>query len=112
MTERRNMTKQSIRPKIGRPATGVTPLVALRFPSDRIKEIDSWADKNGISRSEAIRRLVELGLKGKADDQAEAVFRATGCGRAQATGSPPAFIEADDIGQPSRARIPCKPQTP
>src|SRR6185369_5663157 len=48
----------------------------------------------------------------KANDQAEAVCRATGCGRARATGSPPAFVEADDIGQPSRARIPCKPQTP
>jgi hypothetical protein len=64
------MGKQStipvIRKKRGRPATGVDPLVALRFPPDRIEEIDNWAGKHSVSRSEAIRRLVELGLTAKA----------------------------------------------
>ena len=51
--------------KRGRPATGVDPLVAARFPQEAIDRIDAWAKSNGTNRSDAIRRLVELGLKGK-----------------------------------------------
>jgi Arc/MetJ-type ribon-helix-helix transcriptional regulator len=50
----------------GRPATGQDPVSAVRLPSDLTKEIDRWAQNNDAdSRSEAIRRLVELGLKAK-----------------------------------------------
>jgi Arc/MetJ-type ribon-helix-helix transcriptional regulator len=50
----------------GRPATGQDPVSAVRLPSDLTIEIDNWARKNDAdSRSEAIRRLVELGLKAK-----------------------------------------------
>jgi Arc/MetJ-type ribon-helix-helix transcriptional regulator len=50
----------------GRPATGQDPVSAVRLPSDLTIEIDNWARKNDAdSRSEAIRRLVELGLKMK-----------------------------------------------
>jgi len=53
--------------KRGRPATGVDPLVGVRFPQGAIDAIDAWAAKAGddVSRSEAIRRLVDLGLKAK-----------------------------------------------
>ncbi|TAJ91241.1 MAG: ribbon-helix-helix protein, CopG family [Reyranella sp.] len=53
--------------KRGRPATGKDPLVGARFPQDLIDAIDAWAAKAGddVSRSEAIRRLVEIGLKAK-----------------------------------------------
>jgi hypothetical protein len=62
--------KQSIpvKPKKrGRPATGVDPFVGVRFPAKMLDTIDAWAAKAGddVSRSEAIRRLVELGLKAK-----------------------------------------------
>jgi Arc/MetJ-type ribon-helix-helix transcriptional regulator len=51
----------------GRPATGQDPVSAVRLPADLTREIDGWARKNDAeSRSEAIRRLVELGLKVKA----------------------------------------------
>ena len=51
----------------GRPATGQDPVSAVRLPSDLTEQIDTWAGKHGAdSRSEAIRRLVELGLKAKA----------------------------------------------
>jgi Arc/MetJ-type ribon-helix-helix transcriptional regulator len=51
------------RKKRGRPATGTDPLVGTRMPRDLIRDIDRWAHQNTIgSRSEAIRRLVELGL--------------------------------------------------
>jgi Arc/MetJ-type ribon-helix-helix transcriptional regulator len=51
----------------GRPATGQDPVSAVRLPADLTREIDGWARKHDAeSRSEAIRRLVELGLKVKA----------------------------------------------
>ncbi|WP_210253842.1 ribbon-helix-helix protein, CopG family [Bradyrhizobium sp. S69] len=35
------------------------------MPNDLIVQIEAWAIANGASRSEAIRRLVEIGLKAK-----------------------------------------------
>lgn len=55
----------SVARKRGRPSTGTTPHVGARFPEALIAEIDVWAKANDISRSEAIRQLVEMGLKGK-----------------------------------------------
>jgi Arc/MetJ-type ribon-helix-helix transcriptional regulator len=52
--------------KRGRPATGKHPHVAARMPQTLIDEIDRWAQRSDVSRSDAIRRLVELGLKAKA----------------------------------------------
>jgi Ribbon-helix-helix protein, copG family len=51
--------------KRGRPATGNDPLVSARLPQNVIDQIEGWATANGLSRSKAIRRLVELGLKAK-----------------------------------------------
>jgi hypothetical protein len=48
--------------KRGRPATGVDPFVGLRFPAERIAEIDAWAKRRKLTRSEAIRQMVELAL--------------------------------------------------
>jgi hypothetical protein len=49
----------------GRPATGKDPQVVVRMPQTLIGEADAWATANHTVRSEAIRRLVELGLKAK-----------------------------------------------
>jgi hypothetical protein len=51
----------------GRPATGRDPVTAIRL-SKRLREtVDKWASKqeDQPGRSEAIRRLVELGLTAK-----------------------------------------------
>lgn len=50
----------------GRPATDATP-VLVRIQPDQIEKIDAWSDKqkDEPSRPEAIRRLVEIGLKAK-----------------------------------------------
>jgi hypothetical protein len=50
--------------KRGRPATGRDPLVALRLPPSLVSAIETWAEgqNSSLSRSEAIRRLVEIGL--------------------------------------------------
>jgi hypothetical protein len=55
------------RPGSGRPATGKAPTRTLRLTDEFIANVDAWAasqdDEPG--RSEAIRRLVEIGLKAK-----------------------------------------------
>jgi Arc/MetJ-type ribon-helix-helix transcriptional regulator len=53
-----------VKPKRGRPPTGGRdPFVGVRLPETLIAEIDAWSVGNdAASRSEAIRRLVEIGL--------------------------------------------------
>jgi hypothetical protein len=52
--------------KRGRPATGKDPQIVARMPAEYIASVDAWAAANETTRSEAIRRLVELGLTVKA----------------------------------------------
>lgn len=51
----------------GRPATGRDPVTAIRLSAELRASVDKWASKqeDEPSRSEAIRRLVEMGLKVK-----------------------------------------------
>jgi Arc/MetJ-type ribon-helix-helix transcriptional regulator len=50
----------------GRPATGKDPSITVRVPKEVIDKIERWADHHTDGeRSEAIRRLLELGLKAK-----------------------------------------------
>lgn len=51
----------------GRPATGRDPVTALRLPPALTTSIDLWASQQDDkpNRSEALRRLVELGLSVK-----------------------------------------------
>ena len=53
------------RKKVGRPATGTEPLYGVRISDDLMGQIQKWGRENSATRSEAIRRLVELGLKAK-----------------------------------------------
>jgi hypothetical protein len=48
----------------GRPKKqgGVDPVSAVRLPASLTKQVDAWSEDHDTSRSEAIRRLVELGL--------------------------------------------------
>jgi hypothetical protein len=50
----------------GRPA-GVkySGTIPARFEPETMKLLDGWAKKHDLSRSEAIRRLVDLGLKAR-----------------------------------------------
>ena len=48
--------------KRGRPATGRDPVSAVRLPAALTVAVDRWAEEHEANRSEAIRRLVELGL--------------------------------------------------
>lgn len=53
-----------VRPKSrGRPATGRDPNVGTRLPTELIERIDAWADANGMTRSAAIRALLEAALR-------------------------------------------------
>jgi Arc/MetJ-type ribon-helix-helix transcriptional regulator len=52
--------------KRGRPATGRDPAITVRLPHQLISAINEWTSKNTLSRSEAIRQLIEQGLARKA----------------------------------------------
>jgi hypothetical protein len=60
---RKNGTKK----RRGRPATGQGMQIGTRWPDERVAMIDAWAvaQQDEPGRSEAIRRLVEIGLKAK-----------------------------------------------
>jgi hypothetical protein len=53
------------RKKRVRPATGTEPLYGLRVGDQLMSEITRWAEANEVTRSEAIRRLIEIGLRAK-----------------------------------------------
>jgi hypothetical protein len=55
------------RPGAGRPATGSDPSRTFRLSDEFMATLDVWSARqdDAPSRSEAIRRLVELGLKAK-----------------------------------------------
>lgn len=59
---------KKIAKKRGRPATGTSPTVGVRVPEELAARIDEWrSEQRPIpSQPEAIRRLVDLGLKAKA----------------------------------------------
>ena len=61
------MARKSIKviPKIkGRLATDKDLMIALRVPKATVKALDTWAEGKGLTRSEAIRGMIEreLGL--------------------------------------------------
>ena len=47
----------------GRPATGRDPVTTMRLSNELREAIDRWAGEKDMSRSEAIRALIEQGLK-------------------------------------------------
>jgi hypothetical protein len=59
--------KNVVRKRPGRPATGQDPVTAIRLSEQLRADVDAWAAKqeDEPGRSEAIRRLVELGLRAK-----------------------------------------------
>ena len=64
------------RPGAGRPATGKDPSRTIRLSDEFIATVDAWAEDRGVTRSEAIRRLVELGLTVKTKAKQPAPARA------------------------------------
>ena len=64
-------SKKVIPKKRGRPGTGKDPMLAFRAPPAFTAEVEAWAKRqpDSPSRSEALRRLVELGLAGKGKER-------------------------------------------
>jgi hypothetical protein len=58
------MKSTSKRKKMGRPATGVTPMRGVRISDDLCARVETWAAKQSDvpSFSEAVRRLLERAL--------------------------------------------------
>lgn len=49
----------------GRPATGSGTVVTGRLRDDVLAMLDAWGAKHGYTRSQAVARLIERGLKAK-----------------------------------------------
>jgi hypothetical protein len=61
------MTSVKRKSRMGRPVTiDADQAVGIRLPSKLVKDLDAWAKSEGFTRSEAIRRLVEIGLAAQA----------------------------------------------
>jgi hypothetical protein len=61
------MKKQTVIPKKkrGPPPTGKGTPIVVRMQPSQLKALDFWIGSNDLTRPEAVRRLVELGLKVK-----------------------------------------------
>jgi hypothetical protein len=46
----------------GRKATGKTPIIALRLDTATTARLDAWAKRQGLSRSDAVRDMIEVRL--------------------------------------------------
>ena len=58
------MAKKAAKRRMGRPVTtGIRPFTGARLSNETLGAIDRYAKANKISRSEAIRQLVERSLK-------------------------------------------------
>jgi hypothetical protein len=53
------------RPGSGRKPTGADPTRTFRLSDGFMAKLDAWAVARDVTRSEALRRLVEIGLKAK-----------------------------------------------
>jgi len=62
--------------KRGRPATGRDPVSAVRLSPELTAAVDKWGEDHDATRSEAIRRLVEIGLAAKTKPTKAAPARA------------------------------------
>src|SRR5215211_3646230 len=60
-------TKNVVQKRPGRPATGQDPVTAIRLSQALREAVDKWASSQDDkpSRSEAIRRLIEVALKSR-----------------------------------------------
>jgi Ribbon-helix-helix protein, copG family len=54
-------------PRRGRPPKpgGVDPGIFTRLPASTLAAVDTYAERTNITRSEAVRQLIEAGLKRK-----------------------------------------------
>jgi hypothetical protein len=58
------MAKKIQSKKVGRPAmAGGSVFTAVRLPTPLSEAVDAWSIKAKVSRSVALRRLIEAGLK-------------------------------------------------
>ena len=47
----------------GRPATGVDPVLTVRLPDELIEQLEAFAKKRSLTRSDAIRQCIEMGIR-------------------------------------------------
>jgi hypothetical protein len=69
MTKHRKFKTFVRQTKMGRPITvAAERAIGIRLSSRQLDAVDAWAKTNALSRSEAIRRLIERGLGAEVAD--------------------------------------------
>jgi hypothetical protein len=65
MAKQQSNKPDKVKRRPGPPATGVGTLIGVRIQPDDMVRLDAWRDEqtDKPGRPEAIRRLVEMGLK-------------------------------------------------
>jgi Arc/MetJ-type ribon-helix-helix transcriptional regulator len=88
----------------GRPATGKDPLISARLPQSLIDNVEAWATANKASRSEAIRRLVEIGLERNGLSTRKSATTASARAEELATGAIDSRLAADATAEERQTR--------
>lgn len=47
---------------MGRKPTGKTPVTNFRLPPEKRRQVEAYAKKRGLSYSDALRELIDIGL--------------------------------------------------
>ena len=99
--------KNIVKRKRGRPSLGKgeATFIGVKLAEETVKSVDRWSKQNGVKRSEAIRRLIEIGLAG--GSRSIPLITATGDAAAAAghamssTASEMAGHQLDELGDAS-----------
>ena len=92
------------RKSVGRPATGTEPLYGVRIADALMKQIMDWARTHGATRSQAIRRLVEIGLDRNGKSTRKRASTASARAEELATGTINSRIAADATAEERKTR--------
>ena len=63
--KRSTIAKRKLKGRTGRPPTGAQPMIGLRLSPAKRREVEQWASRQDDEPkfSEAVRRLLDMGLK-------------------------------------------------
>jgi hypothetical protein len=93
----------------GRPATGTEPLYGVRISDALMTEIMQWAKSHDASRSEAIRRLVEIALRSESRQARSIVELGPEAEGTRPTGRRPSAALVADLATEAIDSLPPKP---
>jgi hypothetical protein len=77
--KRKTIVHESSKAKMGRPRSvsdnDLAPAISVRLPPTVLVQVEAWAAKKGVKRSDAIRDMVTYAIAGRMIDSAKASKR-------------------------------------